>query len=138
MQLYPIQEAQMALNRKVGFFTGLKYKGGGPMWAWVLHRLSGLAMVIFVGMHIMVGFLSQQFGSGAWGVLYDIYTNQIFQLVLFFLVIFHAVNGLRVTILDLWPALLEYQREAIWAQWFIIIPTFGLILFAVVKHALGM
>lgn len=128
----------MALNRKVGFFTGLKYKGGGPMWAWLLHRLSGLAMVFFVGSHIIAGYLSQLFGSDVGYFINDIYTNEIFQLVLFFLVIFHAVNGLRVTILDLWPALLEYQREAIWAQWLIIIPLFGLILFAVVKSALGM
>lgn len=128
----------MALNRKVGFFTGLKYKGGGPMVAWLLHRISGLAMVLFVGAHIIAGFMSQLFGSDIGFVINQIYTNQIFQLVLFFLVIFHAVNGLRVTLLDLWPALLEYQREAIWAQWFIIIPTFGLIIFEVVKSALGM
>lgn len=128
----------MALNRKVGFFTGLKYKGGGPMWAWLLHRLSGLAMVLFVGSHIIAGFMSQLFGSDVGFVINQIYTNVIFQLVLFFLVIFHAVNGLRVIILDFWPALLEHQREAIWAQWFVIIPLYGLILFAVVKSALGM
>ena len=128
----------MALNRKVGFFTGLKYKGGGPMWAWLLHRLSGLAMVLFVGSHIIAGFLSQLFGSEAGFVINQIYTNAIFQLVLFFLVIFHAVNGLRVVILDLWPSMLEHQREAIWAQWFVIIPLYGLILFSVVKSALGM
>ena len=58
--------------------------------------------------------------------------------MLFFLVIFHAVNGLRVTILDLWPALLEHQREAIWAEWLVIVPLYGLILFAVIKSALGM
>lgn len=128
----------MALNRKVSFFTGLKYKGGGPMWAWILHRLSGLAMVFFVGSHIIAGFMSQLFGSDVGFFINQIYTNEIFQLVLFFLVIFHAVNGLRVVILDLWPSMLEHQREAIWAQWFVIIPVYGLILFAVVKSALGM
>ncbi len=102
----------MALKRKVGFFTGLKYNGGGPMWAWVLHR---------IGISINI-----------------IYENWIFQLVLFFLVIFHAVNGLRITILDLWPALLEHQREAIWAQWLVIVPLYGLILFTVFKNALGL
>ncbi len=128
----------MALNRKVGFFTGLKYQGGGPMWAWILHRLSGLAMVFFVGSHIIAGFLTQQFGSDVGYLINDIYTNAIFQIVLFFLVIYHAINGLRVVILDLWPALLEYQREAIWIQWLTFIPIYGLILFAVVKSALGM
>ncbi len=124
----------MALNRKVGFFTGLKYKGGGPMWAWILHRLSGLAMVLFIGSHILAGL----FGGEVGYAINDIYTSEIFQLVLFFLVIFHAVNGLRVVILDLWPALIEHQREAIWAEWLVIVPLYGLILFSAVKTALGL
>jgi len=127
----------MALNRKVGFFTGLKYKGGGPMWAWIMHRLSGLAMFFFVGGHIIAGFLTQQFGNEVGIAINTVYENWIFQLVLFFLVIFHAVNGLRVVILDLWPALLEYQREAIWLQWLTFIPIYGLVLFVVLKDALG-
>jgi len=127
----------MALNRKVGFFTGLKYKGGGPMWAWTLHRVSGLGMALFVGLHILAGFLTQQFGSEVGLTINIIYENWIFQLVVFFLVIFHAVNGLRVVILDLWPALLEYQREAIWLEWFVFIPIYGLVLIVVLKHALG-
>ena len=127
----------MALNRKVSFFTGLKYKGGGPMWAWILHRTSGLAMVLFVGLHILAGFLTQQFGSEIGLTINIIYENWIFQLVIFFLVIFHAVNGLRVIILDLWPALLEYQRESIWLEWFIFIPLYSLVLFVILKDALG-
>jgi len=128
----------MALNRKVGFFTGLGYKGGGPMWAWVLHRASGLAMVLFVGLHILAGFLTQQFGSEAGIAINTIYENWIFQLIIFFLVIFHAVNGLRVVILDLWPALLEYQRESIWLEWLTIAALYGLVLFVVIKDALGL
>ncbi len=127
----------MALNRKVSFFTGLKYKGGGPMWAWILHRTSGLAMVLFVGLHILAGFLTQQFGSEIGLTINIIYENWIFQLVIFFLIIFHAVNGLRVVILDLWPALLEYQRESIWLEWFIFIPLYSLVLFVILKDALG-
>jgi succinate dehydrogenase / fumarate reductase cytochrome b subunit len=107
------------------------------MFAWVLHRLSGLAMVLFIGSHIIAGYLTQQFGSSAGIAINTIYENWIFQLGLFFLVIFHALNGLRVVILDLWPALLEYQREAIWLEWAIFIPTYGLILIAVLKHTLG-
>jgi len=107
------------------------------MRAWILHRTSGLAMVLFVGLHISAGFLTQQFGSdiGIW--INTIYENWIFQLVLFFLVIFHAVNGLRVVILDLAPALLEYQRESIWLEWLIFIPIYSLVLFVVLKDALG-
>ena len=38
----------MALSRKVGLLAGAKYKGGGPMLAWALHRISGLSIIIFV------------------------------------------------------------------------------------------
>lgn len=124
----------MALNRKVGFLTGLRYKGGGPMWAWLLHRVSGLAMVLFVGLHIFAG----SFSGEVWNSVNAIYTNDFFQLVLFFLVIYHAVNGLRVVIMDLFTALLQYQREMIWLQWFIIIPLYGLIIFIVFKSAMGL
>ena len=124
----------MALNRKVGFFTGLGYKGGGPMWAWILHRTSGLAMVLFVGLHILAGFLTQEFGSDLGMAINAIYINWIFQVVIFFLVIFHAVNGLRVVILDLAPALLEYQREMIWLEWLIIMPLYSLVIFSILKH----
>ena len=107
------------------------------MWAWILHRTSGLAMVLFVGLHILAGFLTQQFGSEIGLYINIIYENWIFQLVIFFLVIFHAVNGLRVVILDLWPALLEYQRESIWLEWFVFIPLYGLVLLVILKDALG-
>ena len=107
------------------------------MWAWIIHRLSGLAMVFFVGGHIIAGFLTQQFGREMGIAINTVYENWIFQLVLFFLVIFHAVNGLRVVILDLWPALLQYQREAIWLQWLTFIPIYGLVLVVVLKDALG-
>ena len=104
------------------------------MWAWILHRTSGLAMVLFVGLHIIAGFLTQEFGSELGLSINIIYENWMFQLVIFALVIYHAVNGLRVVILDLAPALLEYQREMIWAEWFIIMPLYALVIFSILKH----
>ena len=107
------------------------------MWAWILHRVSGLGMVLFVGLHILAGFLTQQFGSDLGMEINIIYENWIFQLLIFFLVFFHAINGLRVVILDLWPALLEYQRESIWLEWFVFVPLYGLVLIVVLKQAFG-
>lgn len=127
----------MALKRNVGFWQGLKYKGGGPMWAWVLHRLSGLAILLFVGLHVLAAFLTAQFGSDAGIAINVIYESWWFQLFVYFGIIFHAVNGLRVIALDLWPALLEYEREAIWAEWFVILPMYLLAAYSIIQHALG-
>lgn len=126
----------MAFGKKIGL-QGLRYQGGGPMLAWVLHRIGGLAMVIFVGMHIVSSFLMQQFASDLGTTLNTIYESWIFQAVLFFFVIFHALNGLRIILLDLAPKFLKYQREATWLQWIIFIPLYGMTVFIMIMNGLS-
>lgn len=115
-----------------GKYTGLKgmtYSGGGPMLAWLLHRIGGLAMVIFISMHIVASFGMQQFGSDLATTLNIVYESWIFQIVLYFFVIHHSLNGLRIIFLDFWPQYLVYQREAMWVQWILLIPIYGLAIF---------
>ena len=102
----------MGLKRNVPLATGLRYRGQGPMLTFVLHRIGGLGLAIFVGMHILASFLGGDIGS---------FLN----------------NGLRITILDLWPKLLEYSREAIWVQWAVFLPIFGIAVFVIMSTALG-
>ena len=115
----------MALDRSVGL-KGLKYRGGGPMITWVLHRISGLAIVLFVGTHVIAGFFMQQIGSNWATAVNTVYESMYFQFVVIFIVLFHAINGLRIIILDLWPKMLEYQREATWLEWLIFVPLYGM------------
>jgi hypothetical protein len=39
--------------------------------------------------------------------------------------------------MDLWPKLLEYQNEAIWLEWAVFIPIFGIAAFVIVRSAMG-
>jgi succinate dehydrogenase / fumarate reductase cytochrome b subunit len=134
--LFSLEGEPMALNRKVGFFEGLRYKGGGPMLAWILHRISGVGMVIFVSLHVAASFFTQQMGSD-WGIsLNIIYESVYFQLFIYFCVIYHGLNGLRIIVLDLWPKLIGYQREATWLQWLIFIPVYGLTIFLMIRRAI--
>lgn len=126
----------MALKRNVGW-RGLFYKGGGPMLAWGFHRISGVAIVVFVGLHILASFFMQQFGSDLATNLNIIYESVYFQVFVYFVVIFHVLNGLRIVILDTWPQMLEYQREAIWMQWLIFIPIYGLTIFIMLTQAIS-
>jgi succinate dehydrogenase / fumarate reductase cytochrome b subunit len=126
----------MALKRNVGL-KGLRYRGGGPMLAWMLHRVSGLVMVVFVGGHILASFSMQQFGSDLGTTLNIIYESVYVQIIVVFAVLFHAINGGRIIILDTWPTLLEYQREITWLQWLIFVPTYGLTAFLMVRSALS-
>lgn len=123
----------MGLKRNVPLATGLSYRGQGPMLTFVLHRIGGLGMAIFVTMHILASFLGGEVGSA----INNIYENWAFQIFIFFCALFHAINGLRITILDLWPKLLEYSREAIWLEWAVFIPIFGIAVFVIVTSALG-
>jgi len=123
----------MALKKKVGFFEGLRYKGAGPMLAWMLHRISGVAMIVFVSLHVLASFLTQQMGSDLAITINVIYESIYFQLFIYFCVIFHAVNGLRIILLDTWPKFIRYQRESTWLEWFVILPIYGLTVFIMVR-----
>jgi succinate dehydrogenase / fumarate reductase cytochrome b subunit len=123
----------MGLKRNVGLFTGLRYKGQGPMLTFVLHRIGGLGMAIFIAMHILASFFGGQVGQ----FLNVVYEHWLFQLFIFFCALFHAINGLRITILDLWPKLIEHQQEAIWVEWVVFLPLFGFAALVIISTALG-
>ncbi|MEW5940429.1 MAG: hypothetical protein AB1750_12240 [Chloroflexota bacterium] len=123
----------MGLKRNVPLATALRYKGQGPMLTYVLHRVGGLGMALFVTIHILASF----FGGDIGLFLNNVYENWAFQIFIFFCALFHAVNGLRITILDLWPGLLDHSREAIWLEWAVFIPLYGLAVFVIVRNALG-
>ena len=115
----------MALRRSVGL-KGFTYRGGGPMLSWILHRVTGVAIALFVGTHVIASFFMQQLASDWATATNTVYESVYFQIVVVFIVLFHALNGLRIIILDIWPKLLEYQREATWIEWLIFIPVYGM------------
>lgn len=123
----------MGLKRNVCLATGLRYKGQGPYLTFILHRIGGLGMGIFVAVHILASFLGGEIG----GFLNDVYKNWTFQIFIFFCALFHAINGLRITILDLWPKLLDHSREAIWLEWAVFIPIFGIAVFVILSTGPG-
>lgn len=123
----------MGMTRNVSLFTALGYKGRGTFLTFILHRISGLGMAIFISVHVLASFV----GGPAGRALNDLYESWPFQMFIFFCVLFHAINGLRITILDLWPKLLEYQREATWVEWAVFIPVYGFAVFVIISTAVG-
>ena len=79
----------MGLNRRVGLIQGLRYQGGSPMIAWILHRISGLGILVLVGFHVLASFFMQQTGSDLATNINIIYESWAFQIVIAFLVLFH-------------------------------------------------
>ncbi len=92
----------------------LRYRGAIGQWSWVLHRLSGLGVVLFLVLHVV---------DTSWAVFYpELYVEAIatYQSPLFTIgefglvaaVIYHAINGLRIIFLDMQPRLWKYQQRA--------------------------
>ncbi|MGD0751625.1 MAG: hypothetical protein ABSA23_09465 [Anaerolineales bacterium] len=123
----------MGLKRDVSLKDALRYQGKGPMLTYILHRIGGLGMVIFVGLHVLASFVGGRFGT----FINPIFESWVFQVLIFFCVLFHVINGLRIVILDFWPKLIEYQREAIWLEWMVFLPLYGVAVYVIVSMALG-
>jgi len=54
--------------------------------------------------------------------------------VVYFCVIFHTINGMRIIILDFFPKYLKYQREAIWLEWLLFLPVYGLAVYFFIQR----
>ncbi|HEX2180529.1 MAG TPA: succinate dehydrogenase, cytochrome b556 subunit [Actinomycetota bacterium] len=102
------------------------YKGGSGMWSWMLHRGSGLAVLGFLFLHILDTSLVM-FGPDAYNRMARIYESALFrplEVLLMFLVIFHAFNGLRVIVVDLWTRGARYQAQLSTAVWVVTLALF--------------
>lgn len=126
----------MGLKRNVSLSVALGYKGRDPYLTFILHRVGGAGMAIFLAMHLGASFLGiVHLGplEVVGGILNFIYTHPIFQLFMFFCIFFHAINGLRITILDLFPKLIEYYRQIIWIEWVAFLVVYGYAVFIIIK-----
>ena len=80
-----------------------KYKGSGH-WAFVLHRLTGLAIILFLLIHV-VDTAFVYFWPAGYEHAIRLYRSPLFgigEILLVFAVIYHALNGLRIAVFDLW------------------------------------
>lgn len=125
----------MPASRPIVLRTG--YRGQTGMLNWVLHRITGLGIVLFVGTHVFASFGMQQFGSDAATTVNIVYQSWAFQIFVYFCVLFHAFNGTRLALVDLVPALLRYQRELYWLQWIILVPAYLLPVFFLLQTGLA-
>lgn len=119
------------------------YRGGPGMIAWALHRLAGVGVVAFLALHIFDIFL-MQFGAGVFDELLFIYRSAPFrtlEIFLLFGLLYHALNGLRVILIDLFPATARFQTELWYVQMVIFtiafVPLAILMFIPVLKEVLG-
>jgi succinate dehydrogenase / fumarate reductase cytochrome b subunit len=91
---------------------GTLYRGREGQWSWVAHRVTGVGIILFLFAHVLdtavVGW-----GPEAYNKVLSVYHNPIvrlLELALVAFVLFHALNGIRIMIIDFVPKAALYQR----------------------------
>jgi len=81
----------------------------------MLHRVSGIALVLYLILHLIV--ISQLYGGPErWDTFLKLTQSPffpVFDVLLFWGVIFHGLNGLRLTLLSL-GYVLRWQKKLFW------------------------
>lgn len=99
----------------------IRYRGGVGMAAWAFHRISGVAIWAFVILHVIDIFLVGA-APGVYNSLLFIYATPpgiFLEWLLGAAVLYHALNGLRIIIMDFWPRMTRYHRALWYANWVI-------------------
>ena len=101
------------------FYRAVTYRGREGYIGWLLHRIAGIGVFLFLALHIFDIFL-MSFGPGVFESLLFIYHKFAFKLLIIFGLypglLYHALNGMRVVTMDFWPAMGKYEARLFWAQ----------------------
>lgn len=89
------------------------YRGREGQWAFILHRLSGVALVLYLTLHVLNISLSM-FGPEVANRAMAFFHVPIFRFGLILVmagVVYHALNGLRIIIMDFSAWGVKYQAQ---------------------------
>lgn len=96
----------------------LTYRGREGQWSWLLHRVAGLGVLLFLLLHIFDIWLVT-LGPDIFNRFLFIYKAppfKVLEVFLIFGVLFHAVNGARIIVIDFWPGATRHHRKLVWIE----------------------
>lgn len=99
------------MYKRTKFFDPNYYKFVGS-WAWMLHRLSGLALIFYLCLHIWV-INTLTLGESNFNEVMAFLGSPLFKILevgLWGVILFHAFNGVRVVIVDFFKGSL-FQKK---------------------------
>lgn len=108
--------------------AGTLYRGGEGMWSWVAHRITGVAVFFFLLVHVLDTALVRV-SPDAYDLVISTYKTPIVSLMevgLVGAVLYHALNGVRIILVDFWARGPRHQKAmlrtilVVWA--FVMIP----------------
>lgn len=92
------------------------YKGGSGQLTWLAHRISGVAVVYFLTLHVFET-LQLARGPEAYNEATAVYHApwfRPFEFLLVMAVVYHAFNGVRVMLFDYFPGLTRHRQRIFW------------------------
>ena len=90
------------------------YKGRSGQWAFVLHRITGFLVFMFLLLHVVDVSLINYRGGHLYNDVHALYGNillRLFEVGLLFGLLYHALNGLRIVMVDFFPGAVKNQRN---------------------------
>jgi succinate dehydrogenase / fumarate reductase, cytochrome b subunit len=103
-----------ATRRPKGY--GSLYRGREGQWTWLAHRVTGVAIILFLFAHV-VDTAVIGWGPEAYNRVVAVYHNpyvKLLELGLVAAVIYHALNGVRIMLVDFFPRTNLWNRQLIW------------------------
>jgi succinate dehydrogenase / fumarate reductase cytochrome b subunit len=98
--------------RKTKSDYGTVYRGHEGQWSWLFHRVTGVAIILFLFAHI-VDTAIVGWGPEAYNRVVSVYENpliRVLELGLVAAVIYHALNGVKIMLIDFFPQLVRHIR----------------------------
>jgi len=93
--------------------AGTLYRGHDGMWSWVAHRITGVLVFFFLLVHITDTALVRV-GPASYNAVIQTYKTPIVNLMevgLVGAVLYHALNGIRIILIDFWYKGPKYQKS---------------------------
>ena len=109
--------------------AGTLYRGREGMWSWVLHRITGVAIFFFLLVHILDTALLRV-SPEAYNAVIGTYQTPVMgigEIALVAAIGFHALNGLRIILIDFWSLGTKLHRPLFWAVivlWIVLLAAF--------------
>jgi len=117
----------------------LRYRGSEGMFAWAFHRISGVAIWAFILLHVFDIWLASA-NPALYDELLTIYASpfgRVVESLLGAALLYHALNGLRIIIMDFWPSMTRYHKQLWYANWIVFVLVGVPILVQIMAPAFG-
>jgi succinate dehydrogenase / fumarate reductase cytochrome b subunit len=91
--------------------TGMPYRGKSGQWAFISHRITGFLVFMFLLLHVVDVSLVQD--KHLYNEVHAVYGNvvlRVFEVSLLFALVFHALNGLRIILIDFFPDAIRREK----------------------------